>query len=89
MERLKKELEAWFPEQFPGVEVSIDLGRPGTKLSGIVAWEGFDGLEPIDRQSLLWKKIRAHFSREDQLRISILITLSPAEYAVHREPQMA
>ena len=50
MERLKKELEAWFPEQFPGAEVSLDLGRLGSKLSGIVAWKGFDDLEPIDCQ---------------------------------------
>lgn len=89
MERLKRELEQWLPEQFPGAEVSLELGRPGTKLSGILAWKGFDGLEPIDRQSLLWRALRAHFSREDQLRISILITLTPAEYSVQREPQMA
>lgn len=89
MERLKKELEQWLTEQFPGSEVSLELGRPGTKLSGILAWKGFDGLEPIDRQSLLRRTIRSRFSREDELRISIIITLTLAEYAVYREPQMA
>ncbi len=88
MERLKQELELWLPEQFPDVELSLDSGHRGAKLSGILAWSGFDGLEPIDRQSLLWRAIRARFDREDQLRISILITLTPAEYAVYREPQM-
>lgn len=84
MERLKQELEQWLPEQFPGAELSFDAGHRRAKLSGILAWLGFDGLEPIDRQSLLWRAIRARFDREDQLRISILITLTPAEYAVYR-----
>ena len=89
MERLKQEFEQWLPEQFPGAKLSFDTGDREAKLSGILAWSGFDGLEPIDRQSLLWRAIRAHFNRDDQLRISILITLTPAEYAVYREPQMA
>ena len=46
-------------------------------------------MEPIDRQSLLWRTLRAHFNYEDQRRISILITLTPSEYSVYREPQMA
>ena len=89
MERLKRELEQWLPEQFPGAEFSLELGRPGAKLSGILAWKGFDGLEPIDRQLMLRHALRDHFNREDQTRISILIGLTPAEYAAHREPQMA
>ena len=89
MERLKRELERWLPEQFPGAEVSLELGRPGAKLSGILSWKGFDGLEPIDRQLMLRHALRDHLSREDQVRISIIIALSPAEYSVQREPQMA
>ena len=89
MERLKQELEQWLPEQFPGAKVDFDSIHSSSKLSGILTWKGFRGLEPIDRQSLLWKAIRARFNREDQLNISILITLTPTEYAVYREPQMA
>jgi len=37
---------------------------------------------------LLWRAIRARFNREDQLGISSIITLTPAEYAVYRESQM-
>ena len=88
MEHLKSALEEWLPQQLPGARVEIDPLRRGFKISGIVIWQGFDGLEPIDRQQILWAKLRAHFSREDQLRIAILITFTPAEYAVHREPQL-
>ena len=89
MERLKQELERWLPEQFPGARLSFDAGHPGAKLSGILTWSGFDGREPIDRQGLLWRALHAHFNREDQLGIPSIITLTPAEYAVYREPQMA
>jgi hypothetical protein len=89
MEHLRQQLELWLPEQFPQAEVVLDPARRGQKIGGILAWEGFAGLEPIDRQGLLWRAIRAHFNREDQLGISSIITLTPAEYAVYREPQMA
>lgn len=89
MERLKLALEELLPQLLPGARVEIDPLRRGFKLSGIIVWSGFENLEPIDRQHILWGKLKTHFSREDQLRITMLITLTPAEYAVHREPQMA
>jgi acid stress-induced BolA-like protein IbaG/YrbA len=88
MERLKSALEKWLPQDLPGMQVEIDPLRRGFKISGIVVWQSFEGLEPIDRQQILWEKLRARLSREDQLRIAILITFTPAEYAVHREPQL-
>ncbi len=88
MERIKTALEKWLPQDLPGARVEIDPLRRGFKISGIVVWQGFDGLEPIDRQHTLWNKLRAHLSPEDQLRVTILISLTPAEYAVFREPQL-
>jgi hypothetical protein len=89
VERLRQQLELWLPEQFPQAEIILDPARPGQKIGGILAWEGFAGLEPIDRQGLLWRALRTRFNRDDQLSISSIITLTPAEYAVYREPQMA
>ena len=89
MERLRQQLELWLPGQFPQAEIVLDPARRGQKIGGILAWDGFAGLEPIDRQGLLWRAIRTRFHREDQLGISSIITLTPAEYTVYREPQMA
>lgn len=89
MDRLRQQLEQWLPEQFPQAEIRLDLARRGQKIGGILAWDGFAGLEPIDRQGLLWRALRARFDRDDQLGISSIITLTPAEYAVYREPQIA
>ena len=89
MDRSRQQLEQWLPEQFPQAEIRLDLARRGQKIGGILAWDGFAGLEPIDRQGLLWRVLRARFDRDDQLGISSIITLTPAEYAVYREPQIA
>ncbi len=89
MERLRKQLEEWLTSQFPQAEILLDPAQRGRKIGGVLAWEGFAGIEPIDRQELLWRSLRTHFNREDQLLISSLITLTPAEYAGYREPQMA
>jgi len=89
MDRLRQQLEQWLPEQFPQAEIRLDLARRGQKIGGILAWDGLAGLEPIDRQGLLWRALRARFDRDDQLGISSIITLTPAEYAVYREPQIA
>jgi len=89
MDRLRQQLEQWLPEQFPRAEIRLDPARRGQKIGGILAWDGFAGLEPIDRQGLLWRALQARFDRDDQLGISSIITLTPAEYAVYREPQMA
>ena len=89
MDRSRQQLEQWLPEQFPQAEIRLDLARRGQKIGGILAWDGFAGLEPIDRQGLLWRALRARFDRDDQLGISSIITLTPAEYAVYREPQIA
>lgn len=93
MERLRTELrgelESLLKEKFPDAQVLLEPIRPATKLSGIVVWNGFAKLDSFDRQSLLWRTIRARFDRDDQIMISGLIALTPAEYAAHREPQIA
>lgn len=88
MERLKLALEKVLAQELPNAQVAIDPMKPGDKISGIVSWRGFKGLEPLDRCRFLSSKLRAHLSREDQDRISILIPLTPAEYAVHCEPEL-
>ena len=53
MDRLRQQLEQWLPEQFPHAEIRLDAARRGQKIGSILAWNGFAGLEPIDRQGLL------------------------------------
>ena len=64
---------------FPDARISIDEAKPSKKLSGIVVWPGFDGLEQVDRQSRLWKVLRSKLSPEEQLKITAILTMTPAE----------
>lgn len=89
MERLKQRLEETLRMQFPGSDIALETHRRAARISGIIAWDGFQGLEPIDRASRLWSVLREGFSREDQLRLSAIIPLSPAEYAVYKHEQAA
>jgi len=87
MEQLKQRLEAVLHEQLPGCQAVLNVGPYSDKIAGFLAWDGFNGLEPIDRLRKLSQTIRAHFSDEDQGRISLIVTLTPAEYAVYRREQ--
>lgn len=86
MERLKQELQTLLSERFPGCQALLEVARPAAKVGGILVWAGFGASEPIDRQRAVWAFLREHLSRSDQLNISSLITLTPAEYETSREP---
>lgn len=89
MEKLKQGMETVLREQFPGCEAALKVSPYTGKVGGILAWSGFAGLEPIDRLRKLSETIRARFSREDQSHVSLIVTLSPAEYAVYQREQAA
>jgi acid stress-induced BolA-like protein IbaG/YrbA len=89
MERLMQDLEQWLHEQFPKSDVVLDISVLGGNFGGYLVWGGFRGKEPIDRQRQLSRALRDHFSQDEQRLISLIVTLTPAEYAVHCEPQMA
>lgn len=49
------------------------------KFSGLVVWKGFEGLDQVDRQRQVWKVLRSQLSRDEQVRITAVLTLTPAE----------
>jgi len=54
--------------------------RPPRKVGGFLIWDGFSGLEQIERQNRLWGVLRERLSRDDQLRITAILTATPAEW---------
>ena len=54
----------------------------GTRLHRVLLLsKGFKHLTAPERQSVAWRIIDAHFSPEDQMRISMILTLTPGEAA--------
>lgn len=64
-----------------GVEAAVETERvPTTRLHRVmVTAKKFGQLRPSERQDLVWRIIKQHFSAEEQLLISMILTLTPDE----------
>ena len=64
-----------------GIPADVDLERiKGTKLRRVyVTSKAFEKLRPSERQDLVWRIVSFTFPQEDQLKISMILTLSPRE----------
>jgi hypothetical protein len=64
-----------------GIKAEVDL-EPirGTKLRRVyVVSPTFEKLRHSERQDLVWRIVNFTFPQEDQLKISMILTLSPRE----------
>ena len=84
MEPFIQNLTSLLGEKFPGAKVELEKAS-GTKFGGFLIWDGFEGKEQIDRQTELWDVLRDELPRDQQLRISALLTITPDEAAAMKE----
>jgi len=75
---LRQKIRRVLKQEFPKADITID--RPGSKVTGLIVWQGFDGLEQIDRQSHLWKILRSRLSPDEQFKIAAILTMAPVEW---------
>lgn len=67
-------------EAFPGGRVEdLEEAPAGARIGGVLVWEGFDGMEPIDRQAELWRVLREKLSAEQQQQVSLIMAFTPRE----------
>jgi len=78
---LGNRLKSALGERLKGAKGRIDEIPDSDRLSGAVVWDGFFGMDHVDRQRELWGFIRDCFNREDQLRISAILTYASEEVA--------
>ena len=66
-----------------GIEAKVTTEAiKGTKLARVmVTAPGFKSLRPSERQDLVWRIMSGYFERDEQLRISMILTLTPDELA--------
>ena len=79
MENLNTKIARVLSENFPEAKVTIDRSRPSDKFGGLVVWKGFEGSDQVDRQGRLWKVLRQTLSRDEQLKITAILTMTPTE----------
>ncbi len=75
VKRVKKSLE----ERFPGAAIKVDSSPYSEKVSGYLVWDGFDGMEQIDRQERVIEWLDQRLGAEAKL-ISVILTYSTNEY---------
>lgn len=66
-------------QQLHGARVEIDSLPGAQKVSGFIVWDGFRGMEQIDRQRQV-RRILHEALRRDAQRVSTILTYSPGEF---------
>ena len=85
MGNLKEKVATVLKESFEGAEPELEINESADKLGGFLIWEDFEGEPQIDRQKQVWTVLRSRLDREEQRKISAILTVSPAEMAVMRD----
>jgi len=63
---------------FPGASVNIEPGDGTGRLAGWITWDGFRGLDHVERQQRLREAI-ADLPMDDQLLLGPILTMTPDE----------
>ena len=87
MEELIAKVEGLLNAHFPGVSNKIDMTEtvPGEKVGGSLVTEKFRGMQQIDRQTALRKVLRENLTRDEQISVGVIFTLTPQEVAAMDE----
>ena len=72
-QRVRKILQ----DNFAGIRIDLEQ-IPGQKIAGSVVWDGFAGLDHVDRQHLVRQALQAALGPEIQ-QVGILLTYTPEE----------
>ncbi|HZL36218.1 MAG TPA: hypothetical protein VFC78_12950 [Tepidisphaeraceae bacterium] len=84
MEQTTDRLNKLFTERFSGALAELEE-YPGTqKVGGYLIWDGFEGIEPLDRQRQLSRVLRDGIGGDYRSRVTTILTVTPAEIEVMR-----
>jgi len=85
MDELIAKVKDILAKEFADATVELEQAHPAKKLAGSVVWSGFEGMEQIERQDCLWKALEKGMVKDEQLQITLILTLTPRELAVSKE----
>jgi len=89
MEEIVKKVNAVFERAFPGIEVALVTKKGVARIGGFVIWSGFSGVSQLERQSHLWKVLKANLSQDEELKIGTILTITPQEVVAMDEVAVA
>ncbi len=85
MEALMQKINGVLKSAFPDATAELEQAAPADKVGGLLIWAGFEGMEHIKRQNRLWAVLKKGLTRQEQLRITAILTLTPEERTVSQE----
>lgn len=64
-----------------GLNAEVEVEKvTGTQLHRVtIIAPGFGPLSPSERQDLVWRIVRKHFTQDEDLHISMILTLTPQD----------
>jgi hypothetical protein len=84
MDELIHELTLVLLREFPGSMPELEQAKPLQKVGGYLIWNGFEGIEQIDRQRQLTAAIKRTLPPSEQLRVTTILTVTPEESELMR-----
>lgn len=82
---LGEKLTKVMQEGLKGSRVELEMGGRTDQVSGVVVWEGFQNMEPIDRQGLIWDLLESGFTEQERDLLGPVLSITPNELAAIRE----
>jgi len=80
--RLGRKLHKLLTTKFSGAEVRIEepsKRNVGGKFIGFVSWSGFESMDHLDRQHVIWAILQSHLTEKERLNVAIIFGETPAE----------
>ena len=84
-EDLSQKVRQILSREFPGADVRLQRDSPVSRLDGELVWDGFEGVEHVDRQHRLREVLARSLSPEERNGLSIILTFTSTEVAVMEE----
>jgi len=85
MVKLIAKLRELLAGEFGDAEIRLEQAAPAQKVAGFLVWSGFVGMEQLKRQDRLWGVLKKGLSKNEQLQITAILTVTPEEWAVSKE----
>jgi hypothetical protein len=80
MDKFVKKLEKLIQSELPGSQFLTEIAKP--RVGGTILWVGFAGKDQVERQGIIRTLIRDHLEADEQLKVSLIVTLTPQEYEI-------
>jgi len=79
MEEFIQHLSTVLQQAFPGSTPELEQFAPLSKVGGFLIWDGFDGVEQLDRQRLVSTALRRLLPPDELLQVTTILTATPEE----------